>query len=195
MRGELNMSIPLVERLRNWSTPSSSEDDRDLEGALQEHWTSVCETLYYLVGDWEEAQDLALETFWRLHTKPPQDHSDPSRLGAWLYRVATNLGLNAIRADRRRKRYEEAAGALRLQRAEPVDPAEEVERREIRDRVRHVLSHMKVRKAQLLILRHTGHSYAEIADVLGVASNSVGTMLARAEKDFERRYRALEDVP
>jgi hypothetical protein len=29
---------------------------------------------------------------------------------------------------------------------------------------------------------------------LGVAPGSVGTMLARAEKEFERRYRALEDV-
>jgi RNA polymerase sigma-70 factor (ECF subfamily) len=53
---------------------------------------------------------------------------------------------------------------------------------------------MNRRKAQILILRHTGHSYAEIADILNVASGSVGTMLARAEKDFERRYRALEDV-
>jgi DNA-directed RNA polymerase specialized sigma24 family protein len=53
---------------------------------------------------------------------------------------------------------------------------------------------MKPRKAQLLILRYTDHSYAEIADILGIASSSVGTMLARAEKDFERRYRALKDV-
>jgi RNA polymerase sigma-70 factor (ECF subfamily) len=53
---------------------------------------------------------------------------------------------------------------------------------------------MKPRKAELLILRHTGHSYAEIADILGIASGSVGTLLARAEKDFERRYRAREDV-
>jgi hypothetical protein len=29
---------------------------------------------------------------------------------------------------------------------------------------------------------------------LGVAPGSVGTMLARAEQDFERRYRAREDM-
>jgi DNA-directed RNA polymerase specialized sigma24 family protein len=52
---------------------------------------------------------------------------------------------------------------------------------------------MPQRKAQILILRHTDHTYAEIAEVLGVAYSSVGTMLARAERDFERRYRALED--
>ena len=88
---------------------------------------------------------------------------------------------------------EEAAGALRLQRTDPVSPAEEVERRETQERVREVLSRMEPRKARLLLLRHTGHSYAEIADILGVAPGSVGTMLARAERDFARRYRALEE--
>jgi RNA polymerase sigma-70 factor (ECF subfamily) len=194
MRGKLKMTLSLVERLRAWAAPASSEADEALEEAIDEHWSSVCETLYYLVGDWEEAQDLALETFWRLHTRAPKRPSELSNLGGWLYEVATNLGLNAIRARRRRRRYEETAGALRLQRADPIDPADEVERREVKEQVRHVLSHMKARKAQLLILRYTDHTYAEIADILGVAPGSVGTMLARAEKDFERRYRALEDV-
>jgi RNA polymerase sigma-70 factor (ECF subfamily) len=169
----------------------SSEADEVLETAFDEHWSSVCKTVYTLIGDWDEAQDLALEAFWRLHTRPPRDLTN---VGGWLYRVGTNLGLNAIRAHRRRRRYEEEAGALRLQRTDPLSPADEVERRETQERVRHVLSRMKPRKAQLLILRYTDHAYAEIADILGVATGSVGTMLARAEEDFERRYRALEDV-
>ena len=51
---------------------------------------------------------------------------------------------------------------------------------------------LKPRAAQLLVLRHSGLSYAEIAQALNVARSSVGTLLARAEKEFERRYRALE---
>ncbi len=188
------MTLSLVERFRIRTGPASSDADGALAEAIDEHWTSICETLYYLVGDWEEAQDLALETFWRLHTHAPRHPNDLSNLGGWLYRVATNLGFNAIRARRRRRRYEEAAGFLRLQQADSIDPVDEVERRQRKEQVRHVLSHMQPRKAQLLILRYTDHTYAEIADILGVASSSVGTMLARAEKDFERRYRALEDV-
>jgi RNA polymerase sigma-70 factor (ECF subfamily) len=184
------MTIPLIRRIQGAAIPAAPETDPALEEAVEVHWSPVCKTLYYLVGDWDEAQDLALDTFCRLYTSPPRDLTN---VGGWLHRVATNLGRNAVRARRRRQRYEEAAGALKLQRAVPIDPVDELERRENQERVRHVLSRMKPRQAQILILRHTDHTYAEIADILGVAPGSVGTMLARAEKDFERRYRALEE--
>jgi RNA polymerase sigma-70 factor (ECF subfamily) len=51
-----------------------------------------------------------------------------------------------------------------------------------------VLRQMKERDAQLLILRHSGLSYREIAAALDVAPGSVGTLLARAEAEFEQRY-------
>jgi RNA polymerase sigma-70 factor (ECF subfamily) len=47
---------------------------------------------------------------------------------------------------------------------------------------------MRPREAQLLILRHSGLAYKEIAAALGVAPGSIGTLLARAEKEFERLY-------
>jgi RNA polymerase sigma-70 factor (ECF subfamily) len=109
--------------------------------------------------------------------------------------VATNIGLNALRAQKRRHTYEEAAGALTWEQARSVDPATEVERQERQARVRRVLGQMRRQKAQLLILRHSGHSYQEIAEILDVAQGSVGTLLARAEKEFERRYRSLEEGP
>ena len=88
---------------------------------------------------------------------------------------------------------QEQAGALVMQRANSPDPAAEVERNEERRRVRQVLAQMKPRAARVLALRHSGLSYAEVAAALNVASSSVGTLLARAEKEFERRYRALEE--
>jgi RNA polymerase sigma-70 factor (ECF subfamily) len=176
----------------------SDASDRDAGGMLKEaalqktmdlYWSKVCGTLYNLVGDWDEAEDLALEVFCRLHKQPP---AEMSKVASWLYRVATNIGLNAIRARKRRTKYEEAAGALRVQRTTPVTPDLEVERREDRRRVQTVLAEMRPRYAQLLILRYLGLSYKELAGVLDVATGSVGTLLARAEKEFEERYRAQE---
>ncbi len=142
-----------------------------------------------LVGDPAEAEDLALETFWRLHQRPPQNVArDAQNLGGWLYRVATNLGLNALRARKRRTQHELAAGKWTLENQER-DPAQEIIAVEERAQVRSVLSAMDARQAQLLTLRYSGMSYAELAVALELAPTSVGTLLARAEREFERRYR------
>jgi RNA polymerase sigma-70 factor (ECF subfamily) len=168
---------------------ASGEPQDALEAAFDAHWEWVCRTLYKLVGSWDEAQDLALEVFCRLHRQPPRDWE---KLRAWLHRVATNVGLNALRARNRRRRYEEQAEQYRLEQTNPRDPVAETEQQESRLKVHHVLAQMKPRAAQMLILRHSGLSYREIARAVHVAPGSVGTLLARAEKDFERRYRALE---
>jgi RNA polymerase sigma-70 factor (ECF subfamily) len=165
--------------------------EAELEAAFAAYWSRICATLYRILGDWDEAEDLALETFYRLHRRPPRNRDG---LASWLYRVATRLGLNALRARKRRRAYEDRAGAQALERAAPADPAEEIEREERRARVHNVLAEMRPRAARILILRHSGLSYAEVASLLGIAPSSVGTMLARAERQFERRYHALEDT-
>jgi RNA polymerase sigma-70 factor (ECF subfamily) len=71
--------------------------DAWLEAAFNRHWSRVYGVLYRLVGDHAEAEDLALEAFWRLHNQR-SSMNDEHSLGGWLYRVAVNLGFNALRA-------------------------------------------------------------------------------------------------
>jgi RNA polymerase sigma-70 factor (ECF subfamily) len=73
-----------------------------------------------------------------------------------------------------------------------LDPSREAERAEEREQVRAALEQMKPRSARLLVLRHSGLSYAELAETLKVAPSSIGTLLARAEMEFEEHYRRLE---
>ena len=141
--------------------------------------------MFRLVGDWDEAQDLALDTYEQLYRRPPKDDTN---LSGWLYRVATNRGLNALRARERRARYEQKAGRLTLEEDQPEDPADVLERKQEQAQVRITLGLMKPRSAQLLILRHSGLSYAEIASAIEVSPNSVGTLLARAEREFKEQY-------
>ena len=159
--------------------------EQAFETAFLAHYARVYGVLFRLVGDRAEAEDLALETFWKLWERAPE-HAD--NLGGWLYRVAVRLGYNALRAAKRRLRYEEGAGRDALTFDTPVDPAQAAERRAERARVREVLSRLPPREAQLLILRHSGLAYKEVAAALGLAPSSVGALLARAEKDFERLY-------
>jgi RNA polymerase sigma-70 factor (ECF subfamily) len=161
-----------------------------LEDAFNQHWLWVCRVLYSLVVDWDEAEDLALQVFTKFYQHPPRD---TAKLGSWLHRVATNAGLNALRSRQRRRYYEEIAGVLRLQQARAQNPAEEIENRETRRLVWHVLAGMRPRAAQILVLRTTGLSYAQIAEAMHIAPGSVGTLLGRAEKVFAQRYQALEE--
>ena len=169
----------------NKVTLQASREATDFEALFQEHWNRVCGILFRLVGDWDEAQDLALDTFEQLYRRPPKDDTN---LSGWLYRVATNRGLNALRARERRARYEQKAGRLTLEEDQPEDPADVLERKQEQAQVRITLGLMKPRSAQLLILRHSGLSYAEIASAIEVSPNSVGTLLARAEREFEEQY-------
>ena len=156
------------------------------EDLFLQHWEKVYGVLFRLTGDRAEAEDLALETFLRLWQRPP---AQEQTLAGWLYRVATNLGYNALRSAGRRSRHELDAGmeALATDTVSP-NPAKEAERSEDRQRVQQILQQMQARQAQLLILRHSGLSYQEIADALNVAPASVGTLLVRAEKEFIRLY-------
>ena len=164
---------------------SSQELDSGLDGLFQQYWTPLCHLLYRLTGDWDEAEDLTLDVFLRWHRQPPDRQDQP---GSWLYRVGTNLALNALRSKKRRLRYELQGELARS----GEDPAELAESRMERERVRLALAELKPRSAQILILRHSGFSYSEIADILKVAPSSVGALLARASTEFEGHYRRLE---
>jgi RNA polymerase sigma-70 factor (ECF subfamily) len=155
------------------------------EAAFSEHYERVYSVLYRLMGDRAEAEDLTVETFWRLWQRAPERADN---VAGWLYRVAVRLGYNALRAARRRARYELEAGAEALEHNALPDPAEAAELKQRRDRVREALQRLPERDAKLLILRSAGLSYKELAAATGVAPGSVGTLLARASEAFEREY-------
>ena len=172
-----------IERVKTISKPAS-QPLPDFDALFQEHWGRVVGVLCRLVDDPAEAEDLALETFWRLYHRPPADRSN---LAGWLYRVATNLGYNALRAHKRRGRYEQAV----LPAAAP-DPAQQAEAAEQQRRVRQALAEISPRSARLLVLRYSGLSYAQVAAALRLSPGSVGTLLARAEAEFRKKYARLE---
>jgi RNA polymerase sigma-70 factor (ECF subfamily) len=174
----------VVETTQDDSRPAS------FEILFAEHWARVYRLLCRLVGDPAEAEDLALETFFRLYQRHPHSEKDFNP-GGWLHRVATNLGLHSIRSYKRRERYEIAAGKYALEERSDHQPAEIMAQEEEKRLARLVLSRMNERQARLLIMRHSGMAYREIAQELGLSPTSIGPLLLRAEREFEKRYRAL----
>ena len=77
-------------------------DTAAFETLFQRHYDRVYGILFRLVGERGEAEDLAQEAFLRLHAHARRRRNSDDNVSAWLYRVATNLGYNALR-DRRRR--------------------------------------------------------------------------------------------
>jgi len=156
------------------------------EQLFLEKYGRIVSVLFRLVGDLAHAEELANEVFLKLYRQPPLERN--GNPGGWLYRTAMNLGIDSLRSNARRKQYEQEAGQQMLSSRSAPDPLDDVLRSERRHRVRAVLARLKPTQAQILTLRHSGFSYKELAEILGVARGSVGTMLARAEADFQERY-------
>jgi RNA polymerase sigma-70 factor (ECF subfamily) len=162
----------------------------DFDALFLAHFQAVFRLAYRIAGTREEAEDLAQETFLRLHRSPGVwEAASQGSTRAWLFRVVTHLAYNGARGQGRRQRREDAAFRLPAGEEDPSDLAEQVERRLA---VRQVLLKLPQRQAQLLLLRHAGLSYRELAEALDLSPGSVGTLLARAEAAFEKAYAAEE---
>src|SRR5437588_10945615 len=86
---------------------SSKWADSDFEAAFLQHYSRVVSVLCRILGDRSRAEELANDVFWRLYRMLPQSDGN---IAGWLYRTATNLGIDALRASARRIKYEHAAG-------------------------------------------------------------------------------------
>lgn len=156
------------------------------ETLFHRHYNRVYGILFRLVGSRAEAEDLLQEVFLQLYQRPPRDKEREHHVGAWLYRVATNIGYNAIRG---RKRQWQRNTILVPPESDPqANPERQVESAETAAAVREALAQLTPEQAQLLILRQMGLSYAELASACELNVNSVGTLLARAARAFKFAY-------
>jgi len=158
------------------------DSDSELEATFNAHFSRIAGVLSRIVRDPGRAEELAVEVFvkwWRR----PEAHGNGA--AGWLYRSALRLGVDELRREARRAKYERLVGSFRRSPATPHDVhAAGDERR----RVRAVLATLRRRDAALLILRADGFQYQELADALGLTASSVGTLLARAQRAFREAY-------
>jgi RNA polymerase sigma-70 factor (ECF subfamily) len=163
---------------------------KTFEALFLEHWDQIYRLLVRMIGDTAEAEDLALETFFRLYQRPPKI-GDGYNPGGWLYRVATNLGLRSIRSFKRRERYEIEAGKNALGDGPDDQPVRIIEKNEEQRIARLALAKMNPHHAELLVMRYSGMAYKDIARNLSLSPTSIGPLLLRAEREFEKNYRSL----
>jgi RNA polymerase sigma-70 factor (TIGR02960 family) len=167
--------------------------------------------VYRIVGSAHDAEDLLQETLlaaWR----GLEGFEERASVRAWLYRIATNRSLDALRANRRRPEDVERMTDVPepTRRAEPIwlEPYPDVllegvpdrapgpeARYETREAIALAfmvgLQHLAPQQRAVLVLRDVlGFRAAEVAEMLETTASSVNNLLRRARDAFESRLPA-----
>jgi RNA polymerase sigma-70 factor (ECF subfamily) len=161
----------------------------DFDATFDELYPPLVRYCHRLTGDGDVAEDVAQEALVRLFTH--QVEGPIPALRVWVFKTATHLVRDRYRVEENRKR---------LLQVNPVSPApsespeRRMERMEDRDRVRSALEELPSRDREILLMRYEGFSYKDVAEAVGVAATSVGTLLARAERRLAAALTDMETV-
>ncbi len=159
--------------------PDDGSGMAGFEAFFRDHYRVVVRLAQTVVGDSHGAHDVAQEVFLAAFRRFPGDYEQAA---GWVRVAAVHTALNVLRGDRRRDNRQLRVHAV----GSPPSPEETVIEREARAEVRRVLRRLPRRSAAVLVMRHGGMSYVEIADALGVKASHVGTLLRRAESALRK---------
>ncbi|CAN5372940.1 sigma-70 family RNA polymerase sigma factor [soil metagenome] len=144
----------------------------------------------HLVGNTDEAEDLAQEVFLRVY-RTRERYTPKAKFSTWLFTIANNLALNSLR-DRQRRPHQSLlvggeSGPLgprpqeNLENKKAVPPTQNIQMQEMAGIVRRALDELNERQRMAVVLnKFEDMGYAEIADVMGLTSKAVKSLLSRA---------------
>lgn len=136
-----------------------------------------------IVRDPRVAEELTMETFWRLY----RSHArfDPTRsFGAWARRIATNLALDHLKHVRPEVQFQENRSL--------ETPPDAAIQRDTRERIQQAFSQLppKLRVAATLALIEE-RPYEEIAEALSIPVGTVKSRLFRATRLLREHLKQL----
>jgi RNA polymerase sigma-70 factor (ECF subfamily) len=161
----------------------------------------------HLIGNKDEAEDLAQEVFLRVY-RTRQKYTPKAKFSTWLFTIANNLALNALR-DRQRRQHMplevKDSGPLGTrpneQYADHRDkpPTHNLQQQEMAAVVRKALDSLNERQRVAVVLnKFEDMGYAEIGDVMGLTSKAVKSLLSRARGKLREAlevYIEMEGTP
>jgi len=162
---------------------------------LQKYRKQIVNFMYRMVHNQAIAEELAQEVFLRVY-RSRETYRAEARFSTWLYRIATNLGVNYARDTHN----ERAASTVYLDEADPetgstpdladstVGAETELLRRERSNAIRqHVLALPERQRMAVLMHKYEGMDYRQIGDVLKLSESGTKSLLFRAYQTLRER--------
>lgn len=141
----------------------------------------------------DDAREIVQEAFLRVHKGLPTFEGGSSFF-TWLYRIVSNLAIDAMRRPSRRESEaldpdlgDDGADQPLLSRFEGTDPFDFVRRGEIRRRIEAALGDLPPYHRGVILMRELeGMSYEEMAEAMGVSKGTIMSRLFHARKKLQR---------
>jgi RNA polymerase sigma factor (sigma-70 family) len=140
-----------------------------------------------IVRDPGTAEDLTVETFWRIYRARARFDAKRS-FGAWARRIATNAALDHMKTARQETILLDDSAAIT-----PVDPGVQ---QDIRERTQLAFRQLPAKlqvTATLALIEE--RPYKEIADLLGTSEGAVKTRVFRAQRLLRENLKKLGIEP
>jgi RNA polymerase sigma-70 factor (ECF subfamily) len=146
--------------------------------------------LRHLVGNRDQAEDLAQEVFLRVY-RARKRYEPGAKFATWLFTIANHVASNALRSRARRREVNLQARESGPLGAKPMDalvlassgqmPTRQLDKAETREIVRLALEALGERQRMAVLLSKFEHmSYADIAETMDVSPQAIKSLLSRA---------------
>ena len=172
----------------------------ELVGAYQHRLLTV---MRHLVGGAADAEDLAQEVFLRVY-RARAKYRAQCKFSTWLFTIANNAALNWLRGRRRKPAVplpSQDSGPLGPRPAEQLvaardgAPSDGLKRQELANVVRAALDGLNERQRLAVVLnKFEDMGYAEIAEVMGLTTKAVKSLLNRARANLREALAAYVDM-
>ncbi len=161
---------------------------------MQKYRKPIIGFMYRMTRNQAVAEELAQEVFLRVY-RSRETYRAEARFSTWLYRIATNLGVNQARDTRRERSaptvYLDEADAETGTTPDVADSTPDTEARLLRDETMasirdHVMALPERQKMAVLMHKYEGMDYHQIGEVLKLSESATKSLLFRA-------YQTLRD--
>lgn len=170
----------------------SAEAFEELTRRYQNRLLKVME---HLVGNSDQAQDLAQEVFLRVF-RSRKSYIPGAKFSTWLFTIANNVASNALRNRARRKEINlsptqnEGHGVQTLETlakdASGLMPARQLDKQELTGVIQDAMSKLNERQKMALLLCKFEHmSYQQIAETMDLSVQAIKSLLSRARNNLK----------